>query len=117
MILADTSVWVEHLRRGAPDLASALEAGRVLAHPHILGELMLGGLPAEAIGLYERLPQAVLATEAEVHALIVRHRLSGSGIGYIDAHLLAATLLSPDACLHTLDRRLATVATRMNLAA
>ena len=53
MILVDTSVWVDHLRDGAPALAVVLEQGRVLMHPFVLGELACGNLKnrGEVLGL------------------------------------------------------------------
>ena len=99
MILVDTSVWVDHLRSGNPHLGRMLEAGSVLAHPFVVGEVVLGHLRQRATVLHAllRLPQAILASEAETRHFIDRHTLFGRGIGYIDAHLLAATQLTPDA--------------------
>ncbi|WP_293900389.1 PIN domain-containing protein [Phenylobacterium sp.] len=119
MILVDTSVWVEHLRRGEPDLARRLDAGEALSHPLVIGELAIGNLhPRDAVlHALRRLPRAVLATDDEVLALIERERLYGLGVGYVDAHLLASTRLSPGATLWTRDRRLAEVANRLGVAA
>ncbi len=118
MILVDTSVWIDHLRRGDAELASLLQVGQVLAHPWVTGEIALGHLSrrSEIIGLLNNLPQATSATEFEVLTLIDTHQLFGLGIGYIDAHLLAATMLTADARLWTRDKRLAAVATRHGLA-
>lgn len=117
MILVDTSVWVDHLRRGDAELAGALEAGTVLAHPWVLGELALGGLRAQTAArvLITRLPQATVASHDEVVALIDGADLAGSGIGYVDAHLLAATRLSRDAVLWTRDGRLSRVAVTLGV--
>jgi hypothetical protein len=118
VILVDTSVWIDHLRRGDAELASLLQVGQVLAHPWVTGEIALGHLSrrSEIIGLLNNLPQATSATEFEVLTLIDTHQLFGLGIGYIDAHLLAATMLTADARLWTRDKRLAAVATRHGLA-
>ena len=96
MILVDTSVWVDHLRRGDEALAGLLEAGRVLAHPFVIGELALGNIPRRDLVLraLQDLPQANVATDREVLYFIDRHRLFGLGIGYVDAHLLAAVSLT-----------------------
>jgi predicted nucleic acid-binding protein len=119
MILADTSVWIEHLRRGEPTLSALLMNGQVLGHPAVVGELGLGTLADrdEVLGLLGNLPQAVAATHAEVMAFVARHRLFGLGIGYVDAHLLAATALTREAALWTRDKRLATAARTLGLAA
>jgi predicted nucleic acid-binding protein len=67
MILVDTSVWVDHLRRGDQALAAALEAGQVLTHPFIVGELACGNLQhrAEVLALLRALPGAPVATHDE----------------------------------------------------
>jgi predicted nucleic acid-binding protein len=116
VILVDTSVWVDHLRADEPVLAELLHRGRVLGHPWVTAEVALGGLPPhhQIIRLMSRLPQATVATHVEVMALIERRALSG--IGYVDAQLLAATMLSSDATLWTRDRRLREVAVRTGYA-
>lgn len=118
MILVDTSVWVEHLRSGLPELASRLEQGEVLGHPFVLGELAMGNLRRRELFLatFEDLPPAVLAADREVRAFIESQRLHGLGIGYVDAHLLAATRLTRDARFWTRDARLAVVAADLGLA-
>ena len=118
MILADTSVWVDHLREGAPALAAALERAGVLMHPFVRGELACGNLKnrGEVLRLLGELPAAPLATDAEVLNFIERRPLMGRGLGYIDVHLLASVALAGSARLWTRDKRLATVATALNLA-
>lgn len=118
MILVDTSIWVDHLRAGDEALAGLLEAGAVLAHPYVIGELALGHLSQRGVvlGALSDLPQAEVATDAEVLHFIDRHALFGLGIGYVDAHLLAAAQLSAGASLWTRDKRLHAVAGRLGLA-
>lgn len=119
MILADTSVWVDHLRLGDRRLAGLLETGQVLVHPFVIGELSLGNLRRRAVvlGALRDLPTVVAASDAEVMRFIEHHGLPGLGVGYVDAHLLAAVRLTPGASLWTHDRRLAMVAQRLELAA
>lgn len=112
MILVDTSVWVEYLRHGNPALERALDAGKILAHPWVSGELALGGVSDHVLDLLARLPAAVVATDDEVHTLIARWQLARSGIGWVDAALLASVQLTADAELLTADRKLAAVAAR-----
>jgi hypothetical protein len=90
----------------------------VLGHPFVLGEIALGRLrePDLVLGLLADLPQAVVATDAEVLGFIRRHDLAGLGIGYVDAHLLTAARLTPDARLWTRDLRLAAAAHALGLA-
>jgi predicted nucleic acid-binding protein len=117
MILVDTSVWVDHLRRGDERLKAYLEGQEVLTHPCVIGELALGHLlhRAEILGLLGALPESVVASQDEVLVTIERNQLHGTGIGYVDAQLLAATLLTPGARLWTRDRRLSTQAVRLGL--
>ena len=112
MILVDTSVWIDHLRIGDAQLTVLLEEAQVLAHPWVIGELALGQLSrrSEILGLLSNLPQTTVATETEVMTLVETQHLFGRGIGYVDTHLLAATLLTTDARLWTRDKRLAAVA-------
>ena len=107
-VLADTSIWIDHFRRRDARLAEFLDRGDVVMHPFIVGELLLGHVPriAEMIGDLGRLPKAVVAGTDEVLEFISRKKLPGSGIGYVDAHLLAAAALTPEAALWTRDKRL-----------
>ncbi len=118
MTLVDTSVWVDHLRTGHSGLASLLNDNLVLGHPWVTGELALGHLArrAEVIGLMGALPQATVATAEEVMVLVERHELYGLGIGYVDAQLLASTMLTGGTELWTTDRRLRAVAVRLGCA-
>jgi predicted nucleic acid-binding protein len=117
VILVDTSVWIDHLRIGDPQLTTFLNDSHVLAHPWVTGELALGQLArrSEFLGLLRNLPQARVATDTEVLDLVENRRLFGLGIGYVDAHLLAATLLTPDSDLWTRDKRLAAAAAQIGI--
>ncbi len=107
MILVDTCVWIQHFRKSPSDLTPLLEKGLVLTHPFIVGELACGSLRNRARVLedLQTLPSAALATESEVMRLIETRRLWSSGIGWIDAHLLASALIS-NCEFWTLDARL-----------
>ena len=119
MILVDTSVWVDHLRAGNQTLGPLLDTGQVLAHSFVIGELALGHLRRRETVLtaLADLPQAVVATDAEVLGFIERHALFGRGVGYVDVHLLAAVRLTHGAALWTQDKRLHDIAARLGLAA
>jgi len=117
VILVDTSVWIDHLRDGDDELVRLLEATQVLVHPFVVGEMACGNLGnrAEVLKLMGELPQATAASDPEVIYFIDQHRLMGRGIGYIDAHLLAAVLLNSPSRLWTRDRRLGTIADELGL--
>jgi predicted nucleic acid-binding protein len=117
VILVDSSVWVDHLRAADAELGRLLDRGLALGHAFVRGELACGNLRRrkEILTLLAGLPQAVLAEDDEVLALIEGHRLMGRGIGYVDAHLLAATLLTAGARLWTRDLRLAEIAARLGV--
>ena len=116
MLLADTSVWIEHFRRRDRILADRLSEGSILIHPFVSGELACGNLKDRVAVLADlhALPAAKLASNAEVLRLIEDQRLSGRGLGWIDVHLLASALLS-NCRLWTLDSRLAKAAAELGL--
>ncbi|MGD1091494.1 MAG: PIN domain-containing protein [Bryobacteraceae bacterium] len=116
MILADTSVWIEHFRHGESVLSDRLAEGLVLMHPFISGELACGNLKDRAAVLSDlrELPQAKLASHAEVLQVIEDRRLWGRGLGWIDVHLIASALLS-NCVFWTFDIRLAKAARELGL--
>ena len=117
MTLVDTSVWIEHLRRGNKRLASMLQDGEVLGHRFIIGELACGLLQnrSELLELLNALPATPAAEHQEVLDLVELRELMGRGLGWIDMHLLASSLLA-NCRLWTFDKALAEAATRLKLA-
>jgi len=118
LILADTSVWADHLRRTDPFLSSLLEHCKVITHPFVIGELAMGNLSRRDAVLADLndMPKATLGDDGEVLRFVARNALFRTGIGYIDAHLLVATQLTPETWLWTRDKRLLGVAQRLRLA-
>lgn len=118
MILVDSSIWIDHLRAGKPALAELLNAGRVLTHPFVLGELACGNLKnrEQVLSLLQDLPAAPVATDEEVLYFIEGRGLMGKGIGYVDAHLLASISVTGTGRLWTRDKRLDAVAGAIGLA-
>jgi predicted nucleic acid-binding protein len=108
LILVDTSVWVDHFRKGDPQLTGLLELGVVAIHPFVVGEIACGSLADRStiLELLQDLPASVVAESEEVLGFIERHRLHGKGIGYVDVHLLASVTLTDGAKLWTRDKRL-----------
>lgn len=119
MILPDTSIWIDHLNRGDPRLAALLDDKLVVMHPFVVGEIALGTMPDwdRIMFRLERLPPARKATDLSVIELIRARSLGGSGIGYVDAHLLGSCLIADDTWLWTRDKRLARTAELLGLAA
>jgi predicted nucleic acid-binding protein len=119
VILVDTSVWIDHLRKTEVGLQRLLGMGRVLSHPFVIGELAMGSFKRRDSLLSELgdLPGAKIADHGEVLHFVSEHSLFGCGIGYIDAHLLAAVRLVPGTLIWTRDKRLLEVASKLGLAA
>ncbi len=111
VILVDTSVWVTHLRSRHDRLVALLDAGAVLCHPFVIGELACGSIAhrSSILAPLGNLAQAPVATHDEVMGILDDHQLYGHGLGWIDAHLLASALLAGSR-LWTLDARLDGVA-------
>ncbi len=117
MILVDTSIWIDHLSVSDASLQEQLGRRTVVMHPFVIGEIACGTL-RDRTGVLEllgRLPQASGADDHEVLAMLERYSLAGTGIGWVDAHLLAAVMLTPGAQLWTRDRRLDAAARALNL--
>ena len=116
MVLVDTSVWIDHLRRGHTGLDAPLSEGQVHCHPFIIGELACGNLRnrADILFLLRTLPSVRIAEDDEVLRFIERFNLMGKGLGYVDAHLLASSRLS-HMPLWTLDRWLGNAAEALGI--
>lgn len=119
MVLVDTSIWIEHFRAAEPQLVALLMRNDVLAHPFVIGEIALGGVAgrADVLRHLNHLPAAVAATQPEVMIFIDRHKLANTGLGYVDASLLASTALTSGAALWARDKTLHAAAVRCGVAA
>ena len=118
MILVDTSVWIDHLRRGNETLSRLLTQHRVCMHTMVIGELACGNLRDRdrMLELWRNLPGIPRASHEEALIFLSHNSLAGKGIGYIDVHLLASVALEPGTTLWTRDKRLAQVADALELA-
>ncbi len=108
MILPDSSIWIDHLRKALPPLNALLEAGQIFGHPFVTGEVSLGSLSTRErmIAKFAALPQLPVQRYDRVALLIESASLWGKGIGYVDAHLLASVRMVPGAQLWTRDKSL-----------
>ncbi len=118
MILVDSSIWIDHFATADAILQLNLDQRKVLSHPFVIGELAMGNLqPREqTFWLLYKFPAAIVAHDEDVLKYVALHKLFGSGIGYIDAHLLVSTQLTPETKLWTRDKRLLAAAERLGLA-
>jgi predicted nucleic acid-binding protein len=112
LILADTTVWIDHFRSGSKELQKGLNQGQIVIHPFIIAELALGSLKdrARMLAYLDLLPQVRVAKLSELRLMIEGRRLYNLGIGLTDAHLIASTLIDSPTLLWTKDRRLRKVA-------
>jgi predicted nucleic acid-binding protein len=117
MVLADSSVWIDHFRGTLDGLDEMLDARSIVMHDHVLGELALGSLRDRTETLWNlgNLPRAPLATDAEVMVFIESRRIFSRGIGYSDAHLLASAMLGKPVTIWTKDTKLAAVAAALGV--
>ncbi len=117
MVLIDTVVWIDHLHSNDEHLSLLLENEQVLMHPMVIGELAMGNLANRQRTLKDlaKLPEISVATHAEVLFFIEHHQLMGTGIGYIDAHLLTASVLHDTTQLWTRDKRMASIADELDI--
>ena len=108
MILADTSIWIDHLRSGNKELRKHLDQGQIVIHPFIVAELALGSLQerAKTLALLDHLPQVRVAQMREVRLMIEARRLYSLGIGLTDAHLIASVFINPSTLLWTKEKPL-----------
>jgi hypothetical protein len=119
MILADTTVWIDHFRSSDAELQLQLNNDVIAVHPFVVGELALGPLPnrRKVLAYLDHLPRVRTAQQDEVRQLIETRSLHNRGIGLIDAHLLAATLITPDTQLWTRDTSLRRIAKSLGVLA
>ena len=117
MILADTSVWVDHLRGRDPEMEKRLIRGQIVMHPFIVAELALGSLHNRRKRLddMDALLEIRVAQLNEVRHMIEAHTLYSKGIGLTDAHLIASCLMTPGTQLWTRDAALKKVAKALGI--
>jgi predicted nucleic acid-binding protein len=117
VILADTSIWVDHLRGSNPQMASLLTRGKIVMHPFVVAEIALGSLNnrRQKLGAMDNLRKVKIAQMSEVRRMIEAHALYSKGIGLTDAHIIASCLLTPEAQLWTRDAAMKAIATSLSV--
>lgn len=117
MILVDTSIWIDHLRKPDSGLQKLLESGEVVTHPYVVMELALGSIAKreEVISNLSLLPQSQVGEPAELFALIEKRSLYRKGIGVIDLHLIASALIDSSISIWTRDKRLGEIASSLGI--
>lgn len=115
-MLVDTSVWVHHFRSGNATLAELLQTTEVWCHPFVQGELACGNLRnrEEILSLLGALPRPPILSHDEALTLLDERELMGSGLGWVDVHLLGSALLAGIG-LWTLDGNLAEAAVKVGI--
>ena len=118
MVLADTSVWIDHLWTENARLAELLDNNEMLMHPMVIGELACGNIRNRTgvLTRLRRLPIAPIVSYDDVLSFIEDNQLIGKGIDYVDVHLLASVAVADSALLWTLDRRLGDAAAELSIA-
>ena len=118
MIVVDANIWIDHLRMADATLSRLIQRRRIVIHPYTIGEIALGSLAnrdqvLEGLAL---IPAAPVTESYEMPEFIKHHGLFGTGIGYVDSHLLASAMLLENGKLWTRDKRLHALADRLELA-
>ncbi len=117
-VIVDSSIWIDHINRGDNELVTLLKRRLVRLHPMIIAEIALGSIKQRAFILEElcALPHVETTSHSEVMAMIEWMKLYGTGVGYVDAHLLASARQLPTGKLWTRDKRLLEQAKRLGVA-
>lgn len=117
MILADTSIWVDHLRGRNPEMERRLSRGQIVMHPFVVAEIALGSLHSRRARLddMDALLEVKVARLNEVRNMIEAHSLYSRGIGLTDAYLIASCLMTPGTQLWTRDAAMERVAKALGI--
>ena len=116
MVFVDTSVWISHFRHGNSGLQKLLQEDRVASHPFIIGELACGNISnrTEILSLMQSLPMLDVVQHEELLLFVENNKLMGTGLGFVDVHLMAAAALA-DIPLWTQDKKLKQACSRLSI--
>jgi predicted nucleic acid-binding protein len=118
MVLVDTSVWIAHFKSAGNRLQDLLQINSVMVHEMVIGELMLGQILQrdQVVAYLGDMPKVQVAQHDELLAFVSQNKLDEQGIGWVDCHLLASCKITPQATLWTMDKRLASMAHKLQIA-
>jgi predicted nucleic acid-binding protein len=118
VIVADTSIWIDHLRTANPVLTGLIVQERLFVHPFVIAELALGHVPRRGrfFDFLAGLPLIGKVSDDHQLSFVEEHTLFGTGLGFVDSHLLASVATHPEARLWSRDKRLHAHAERLELA-
>jgi predicted nucleic acid-binding protein len=117
VILADSSVWIDHFRKPKDLLPQLIGRGELFIHPYVICELALGSVPDRStlIAYLQSLPKVDLSDPHVLLEFVQSLELHGKGVGMIDATLLK-NCVDGEALLWTTDKRLFAQAERLGVA-
>ncbi len=114
MISVDTSVWIDQFRSPLAEFSTLGRQKLLMIHPFVIGELAVGTFTdwRRAVDSLRRMSRTEIVTEDEFFAFVGENRLMGTGLGFVDIHILAAAISSGHR-VWAHDKRLATQAERL----
>lgn len=117
VILVDTSIWIDHLRKPEAKLQELLLNDEVVTHPFVQLELALGSIAhrKQILNDLALLPHVQVAGDDELFELLEHRRLYRRGIGITDLHLIASALFDKSIAIWTRDRRLGDIADELGI--
>jgi len=118
MILIDASVWIDHIRSSEQGVVLAIGSGAILQHPFVTAEVALGSFRNRTrfVAMMASLAQVTPISVTQLLEFIESANISGTGLGMVDAHILASAASNEDTQLWTRDKRLLAQAERLDLA-
>ena len=119
MILADTSIWIDHFHTKNVQLEMLAEAEDLLCHPLVIAELALGSLKSRALTIQylKALPTTQGIETEELLHFVESEKIYSRGVGLVDATLLASCIVDIEPVkLWTRDRRLNALAEQFGVA-
>lgn len=91
MIIADTSVWINHFSRIDKDLVELMQKEVIVMHGLVLLELSCGNINDRnrILGDLKLIPSIEPISLAETSNFIEDYSLYGLGLGFVDMNILA----------------------------